>query len=169
MGILTVLPQPWWQKRLDGSLRPVMRFVAGPNAWLEEPQQTHYWNNLKFSVVPPEIRRDAIQVAGDPTASSRWKWGFVPLFHLPIIGGWRNYVVLDPVSQYRYGWHPGWITGDACGCSRVLIDGPVRLLRGPEDATFFGVTAQHGEPLSLRIIGYGRIGDGGPYCQMPLL
>jgi hypothetical protein len=168
MKILVVPPQPRWQQRLDWSLRPVMRIVAGPAAWGEEPQQTHFWNNVKFQEVPEAVLARTVRIAGDPEAVSRWKLWHVPHFHLPVLGGWRRYVVLRP-KAYRYPWHPGWLTGDACGASRIGIEGAVRLLLGPDDAQFFGVSATFGEPLLLEVVGYGTIGDGGPYCQLPLL
>jgi len=84
------------------------------------------------------------------------------------MGGWRKYVVLEP-QAYAGEWHPGWSTGKEAGCSRVAVVGAVRLLRSFESTSFFGVEAGSGAPLLLKIKGFGTIGDGGPFSQLPLL
>jgi hypothetical protein len=161
-----VPPLPWGLTALDWTLRPAMRIVAGPRAFFEEPQQTHFWNNVKFQELPGALRPFLLRVAGNPSANHRWM-GKVPWFHLPFLGGWKKYVVLRPAT-YSHSWHPGWSTHDACGCSRIRTEGAVRLLLGPTDVSFFGVSAEQGQPLNLEIVGYGTIGDGGPYSQVPL-
>ncbi len=155
-------------RTLDRVLRPLMRFIAGPRAWFEEPQQTHFWNNQKLETFPTTWVSYLLQVPGDSTAASRWLFGFIPVFHIPIFGGWKRYVVIEPLD-YVGTWHPGWVAVDVVGCSRVSVRGSVRLLQCPDLTDFFGVAVDDGQPILLKIVGYGVIGDGGPYCQLPLL
>lgn len=165
MSFLYIPPTGWLTYCADFLMSPLMYMLAGTVA--EAPQETHRWNNLKFSwreVKLLEINLMTV-VAGVP-ASRRWL-GKIPLFHLPILGGWREYVVLEPAVPVMY-WHPGWYTSHVCGASRLAKRGRVRLLRGSETTSFFGVN-EHGEQIPLTIVGYGRIGDGGPYAHLPLL
>lgn len=166
---ITITPLPWTIRLIDWMLRPLMRFIAGPHAWFEEPQQTHFWNNQKLDTLPDSwVSSYLLRVPGDSTATPRWIFGFVPLFHIPIFGGWKRYVVLEPID-YIGGWHPGWVAVDVIGCSRISVRGPVRLLQCPNPTEFFGVASDGGLPVTLRIIGFGTIGDGGPYSRLPLL
>lgn len=148
----------------DWLMRPVMRLLSG--ALREEPQRTHRWNNRRLS--PEEVavlNTDAmIRRAGDPDAMR-----FKPiLFHIPCLGGWKKYVVVRPFSQRHQRWHIGWLTPHVNGMSLVQLEGPVRVLLGPEPVKFFGVDAQ-GEQIIVHCIGEGTIGDGSPYSRMPLL
>ncbi|MCX6718328.1 MAG: hypothetical protein NTY81_01850 [Candidatus Staskawiczbacteria bacterium] len=45
--------------------------------------------------------------------------------------------------------------------------GPIRVLLGPKDVSFFGVD-DNGVQVPIHQIGGGRIGDGGPFSQVPL-
>ncbi len=96
----------------------------------------------------------------------RWLFGF-PIFHVPIFGGWRDYVVLSPYSVNQE-WHVGWIASDVCGISRIKLSGPVRMLLGPGDVEFFGIDME-GCQIPICKIGQGKIGDGGKYKRTPLL
>ncbi len=102
---------------------------------------------------------------GDPSASVRYWWKF-PVFHAPIVGGWRNYIVLQSLHIHT-PWYVGWIAGDIIGVSRLSFPA-VRVLRGKRDTRFFGVTAD-GTQVPLKHVGCGRIGDGSPYGELPLL
>ncbi len=158
---------------LDAALVPFMKFIQGCG---EEPQRTHRWNNKKFRTAEERAvlnRSIMLSVPGDPTAFDRrrycswWSWVLVLIFHIPILGGWREYVVLAPEDHHVGEWMPGWWAGNAVGVSRLRIRGPVRLLRGPSETLFFGVDA-HGCQIRLREIGRGRIGQGGPFAHLPL-
>lgn len=138
----------------------------------EVPQRTHRWNNQKFVPNNSLDKEAKVRVKGD-TKALRTRWlGFVPLFHIPIFGGWREYVVLEPLED-TVRWHVGWsIPTDArmngYWISNIPQRGAVRMLRGPQSTCFFGIT-RRGRQIPLRIIGYGRIGAGGPYAKLPLL
>lgn len=89
-------------------------------------------------------------------------------FHLPRLGGWKNYVVLEPTSGDGKGWHVGWIAGNVIGVSRIPLNGPVRVLVGSGKVSWFGVNSDGGQ-IKLRQVGIGRIGDGGTFAKIPLL
>lgn len=154
-------------------MAPLMYLVQG---CFEKPQQTHVWNNIKFRTDEERaiFNRDSmLTIHGDPTiCSGRWyslgKIGIrIPIFHIPILGGWREYVVVAPQDPCVGLWCPGWWTPDVVGVSQLRSRGAVRLLRGPQDAQFFGVDGK-GMQIRLKIVGYGRIGNHDPYAHLPL-
>ena len=134
----------------------------------ETPQQTHRWNNVTLHRQQLDHLQTELAVAcpGVPTTTDRF-WLGLPVFHLPIFGGWKEYVVLSP-STAEQAWHVGWIAGDTAGLSQITVRGPVRMLRGPGAVTFFGVTPA-GVQTPIQMIATGRIGDQGPYAASPLL
>jgi hypothetical protein len=138
----------------------------------EVPQRTHRWNNYKYHPAATLAKEAKVRVKGDPKALREAWLGLIPLFHIPILGGWREYVVLEPAED-TVKWHVGW--GQAVnmgmseyGVSSITLRGGVRMLRGPKTVCFFGLT-RRGRQIPLRIVGYGRIGDRGPYSKLPLL
>ncbi|MEX1112466.1 MAG: hypothetical protein WEC84_03310 [Candidatus Andersenbacteria bacterium] len=163
---LHVRPLGWVARLADTLMIPLMYLASGTIK--ESPQQTHLWNNTKLS--SEEIRHLSRETmahcSGDPTAVSRYICG-IPVFHIPILGGWRMYVVLEPV-EHDQEWHVGWTAEDTQGVSRVAIRGPVRTLIGPGDASFFGVTVE-GEQVPIRHVATGYIWKHGPYARLPLL
>jgi len=145
-----------------------MRLISG--APFETPQSTRFWNNRKLTRESSEKipRSMKLLCYGIPEEKKRWL-GFTPIFHIPILGGWKNFVVLKPRGSYNKEWHVGWITEDnVFGISLVPITGGVRLLLGPGDVKFFAIGAE-GRLMELKEVGRGKIGDNGPYCQTLLL
>lgn len=161
---------------IDWALRPVMRFVSGvPD---EAPQRTHRWNNTKLDPVQVEECLDWINVVcreGDPNAIPRMPGSF--RFHLPRFGGWNKYVVMQPevysdagMLWYQGPWHVGWLTDTSAGVSRLTLEGPVRMLIGPEKVWFFGIEGKGGsKQMRLKFKGEGVIGDGSEFKNIPLL
>ena len=94
---------------LDICMAPVMRFISG--APFERPQESHHWHAQRLS--ENEIRTVdinlAVIIAGNDRA--RINTGKGPLFHIPLIGGWRNYAVLEVQSSASV-WHIAWIVRD---------------------------------------------------------
>ena len=88
-------------------------------------------------------------------------------FHIPIIGGWRDYVVVSPASHES--WYIGWISAQSLAVSRIKVTGPIRMLLSSESVSFFAINPKNGEQVPLKKIGVGRIGDKGPHSQLPLL
>lgn len=145
----------------DWLMTPLMYIVSG--TFRESPQQTHRWNNTKLNKNDIVLNRQymARGVGNQDTPS-----GSFLRIHLPILGGLRNYVVLEPMTQGV--WHVGWEKGDRIAVTRIPLKGPVRMLVGQGDAHFFGIDA-NGYQIPIKKIGTGRIGDRGPYTKLPLL
>ncbi len=164
---------------LDNCLEPIMRFLAGDGN--EAPQRTHFWNNIKLSklAVWQLSEEKMVCVPDDPLALPRWKWHWIPIFHMPRFGGWKRYVVLkpDPSEAFIHSWRVGWLAEDVRGISLIqipvvgdendVLDGCVRVLRGPEECQFFGIN-ESGQQIKIKIVDYGEIGDG-KYPSVPLL
>lgn len=131
----------------------------------ESPQLTHFWNNMKL----PRNTADhldfslMVHVNGDPEAiPRRGFWDF--RFHL---GGWPNYVVLAP-EQPMDEWYVGWITSQGVGISQIPISRYVRMLRGPDNISFFGVRVSNHEQVGIRQVAEGTLGHSGPHARDPL-
>ncbi len=137
----------------------------------ESWQRTHFWNNIKIkdSDTIQNLRMDAhlIPFGGDASAASRWLLGFIPIFHIPIFGGWKKFVVLEPVS-YEEEWFVGWYPGDvSAGISRIPLKGSVRVLIGRSNVSFFGLDKE-GNSIHLVQTGKGYVGKAGKFSHIPL-
>jgi len=134
----------------------------------ELPQRTHRWNNLKVSLATLSFLEAKLMASceADAVALPRWL-GFLPVFHLPIVGGWKQFVVIRPVSKQSV-WFVGWVAGDTAGISQIPLRSSVRLLKGPGPAQFFGLDGQ-GSQIALQVCGDGVIGKAGSYRHIPLL
>lgn len=105
-------------------------------------------------------------VEEDAAAVKRW-WAFLPIFHIPVLGGWKHFVVLEPkVPQDK--WFVGWIAGDTIGISQIELSHRVRLLKGPSGVFFFGVN-EHGDQISLQKAGEGVVRTKHNFTKVPLL
>ncbi len=156
-----------WRRLADALLVPLMYLVSG--TWHEVPQRTHFWNNRKLRR-EEMVRLDPnylVHVPGVSDAARQRYLALLPKFHMPIIGGWREYVVFTAAPDIP-SWHIGWVAPDVAGVSLVPITGQVRVLCGPADVWFFGVTPG-GDQIQIAPVGYGRIGAGGPHVQTLLL
>lgn len=162
---IDVRPLGRLERIADVLMVPIMYLISG--TFTETPQQTHFWNNTKLTAKDVAHLNDdgKVSCAGDEFANARW-WHRFPLFHAPLFGGWKEYIVLQ--SDSAQDWHVGWIADDVIGVSRIKICGPVRVLRGPGDVHFFGVDTK-GQQITLREISRGIIGAGGEYANAPLL
>src|SRR3989344_2294378 len=136
------VPSLGWPARLaDKLMIPVMYLVSG--TLNEKPQKTHRWNNKKLTKaeVGSLNQEEMAHCRGVSYANKR----HLLRFHIPIFGGWQSYVVLEP--EHPQGWHVGWIPQDtAAGVSRIQLSGPVRLLLGPDEVSFFGISASRRNP-----------------------
>jgi hypothetical protein len=166
MGVIVVEPLRWWEHALDACFDPVMRCLAG--TFSEAPQMTHFWNNKKLSQGDVQDLNDSCMVYAEGVCMAKpRRWGVIPIFHMPIFGGWRDYIVIAPEAHQKR-WYVGWICTDVVGISRVELAGPVRVLLGAAPVTFFGVDV-HGYQIHVRHAGRGVIGEGGSFSQLPLL
>jgi hypothetical protein len=150
----------------DVLMTPIMYIISG--TFREAPQQTHRWNNTTLKPEQVAHLGDGKKVfcSGVASAGVRF-WLSIPFFHIPLLGGWKDYVVLQPADTNQE-WYIGWLAHDVAGVSRIRIRGPVRMLLGPGDVSFFGVNLE-GDQIQLQEIGRGKIGDGGRFRNAPLL
>ena len=162
---IVVTPIGWFAKLADVLMVPLMYLIAG--TLKEVPQRGHRWNNKRLLRSDVNVLDNAIMVHCSCIPSAmRSRWLF--LFHIPILGGWRNYVVLEPVAQLK-AFHIGYITNDIVGVSRIILSGPVRMLIGNGNVSFYGIDADCYEQISIREIGRGCIGGGGKFSKERLL
>lgn len=164
---IRVRPLSGYEKLFDWGMMPLMYLLAG--TFEEIPQRTHFWNNRKLrSGEVMELKECAMVTVSGSGAIGRWKYGF-PIFHAPILGGWNEYIVLEPLINVNQSWYVGWVPNDeSSGVSRVQVSGPVRLLLGNGPTKFFGLN-EGGVQIKIREIGRGSIGDGGPFSNILLL
>lgn len=144
-------------------LSPLMRLISG--APFEAPQSTHFWNNQKLAQENIGKIHQSMRLSFQGNLGEEKSW----LAFVPILGGWKNFVVLRPRKFYNQEWLVGWIAeNNVFGISLVRIKGDVRLRLGPGDVQFFAIDAD-GCLIELKEVGRGEIGDNGPYCQTLLL
>ncbi len=148
----------------DWIMAPLMRLVSG--APFESPQRTHFWNNIKLSRGDTRHLKESLMVH-TPGSRKAIRKGLLR-FHIPVLSGWKEYVVIKPTSHNGY-WYIGWTTPAVTGISRIKVRGEVRVLRGPGDALFFGLSVNTFEQVCLGDIAEGRIGDRGKYSRTLLL
>lgn len=160
---LKVKPQGSVSRFCDALVKPAMYCFSG--TIYEAPQQTHFWNNTKLTgrETAHLLHDYLVHAKGIPGSMPRIK----PIFHFPIFGGWRDYIVLTPTG-HKGTWHVGWIDDDS-GVSQIVLQSPVRMLIGPGPSTFFGLAAENNIQIKIEKIGTGRIGEGGEYACIPLL
>ena len=163
---LDVRPLGWVARLADVLMIPIMYLVSGTT---ESPQRTHRWNNtpLTHDQIAHLSSEKRVFCRGIGGVGNRVRCRGLR-FHIPILGGWRDYVIIQPGENVRE-WHIGWITTDATGGSRIVLHGCVRMLIGPRDVSFFGIHFGNHEQIGVRQIGVGRIGDRGQYSRVPLL
>lgn len=160
-----------WRSLLDIALLPIMLVLSGFKP--SDIQHTHPWHTYRGfdeTTIDPAL---SVEIYGNDT--SRIGKHALFLFHAPIIGGWKRYVVLAPVSGER-PFHIGWCVRSAVtgvvldkGISRLPITAQsVRMLVGPPTQInkFFTVSSA-GEQRAVALIGQGTIGDE-HYENIPL-
>lgn len=163
--IIVVPPLGWLAKIADILMVPLMYLISGTLS--ETPQRGHRWNNKRLKKSDIETLDTSSMVHCNGILNSmRFRWLF--LFHIPILGGWRNYIVMKPVDSKKE-WHIGYITNDMVGISRIRLSGSVRMLIGNGNVSFFGIDAKTHEQILIRKIGNGKIGDNGPFAKEILL
>ncbi len=140
---------------LDFALTPFMLFFNKFNFPLQE---THHWHT--YNIDKNKIKKGTLIYAQKSNA----KYGHsakLGLYHMPVFGGLDRYVVLE-AQGFKDFWYVGWSGGDArAQIHRLPIkDSQIKLLtpiRGSYEAIGFD---KDGKQLKLKIVGYGKIGDG---------
>ena len=153
---------PFFFRIFDFLLIPLMFFLSGFH--FELPQETHKWH-MQIANCSIVDESKGIKVIGDD--KSRFS-NSTPLNHMPIFGGWKNYVILE-ASGYSNYWNVGWKLKyvdskrpDKCEIHKLRINSPyIKLLKGISDSekVFFGLN-EKGEYVKLKIVGNGVLGDG---------
>lgn len=166
MKAIPIKTQGVWGKIADRAMMPLMYLLQGNIS--ESPQRTHRWNNQHLQNYQiSDLQADKIEiVAGDTGAHRRW-FGPIPLFHMPVFGGWKKFVILQPKMPAKE-WYIGWVAFDALGVSMIPLQGPVRVGIGPRQAQFFGLN-QSGQQIDIDVVGEGIIGQAGEFSHIPLL
>ena len=166
---MTFTPQGALGHIADMAMAPLMYLFQGNCKGVA--QRTHVWNNQKYCGA-----RYVHAVSDDFTVydegNSAEKSRGVVRFHLPIVGGWKKFLVIGPVLQEHAPWHIGWHNwdsgGEFAGVSLVPVVGCIRVLQGDMPMRFFGILPQ-GDQVPVTLKGFGHIGQAGAYAQLPLL
>lgn len=135
----------------DLILRPIMFLLQGN--FRESPQETHPWHVKRFV-----WKKKGILIKGNDHESRFGQSGLSKrfgLFHMPILGGLKKYVILEN-SNYNNYWNIGW--NDQIQKLRIH-DKRVKLLVGKENFDAHGLS-DNKEEVELKIIDFGKIGDG---------
>ncbi|MBI2032363.1 MAG: hypothetical protein HYV38_01910 [Candidatus Levybacteria bacterium] len=106
-----------------------------------------------------------VQIIGDDP--SRYSAKGFPFFHIPMLGGWKNYVIIEAKDFGKY-WNVGWIVKFKNSKEVVYqiqalrIHSPfVKLLTGINDSEklFFAI-GEDGSFVDIRMMDRGSLGDG---------
>lgn len=160
--MIKVEPYQFPYKFLDWLLSPAMRLISG--APFEAPQEVHNWNmqdidNGKKNEIKQEL---SVSVSGTYSGYLGKEHGGI-LFHFPILGGWKEYIVFE--TSFRGTWYLGWIVEGMKRpyfqvCKLALHDARVRALKPAKGVSvlFFAIN-ELGEQIPLVQTGEGTIGD----------
>ena len=166
---IEVKPLGFLARFLDSLLVPIMYILSG--TLKEKPQSTHFWNKRRLNI-SEKCRLDRkmmVHKDGIKGEKDRYLLGFIPIFYMPIFGGWRYYVVLSPVFPCKE-WYVGWISEDGkVEISRIKLNGPVRVLIGPYPVHFFGIDAKDNSQTLIWQMDAEFINDTGRHGGLPLL
>lgn len=180
-GIKHIKPLGLLPRIADTLMVPIMQIATGNLH--ESPQRTHRWNNRKLTKEEVEGLDPCLMVEAPGIQTGAISdYGF--RFHIPILGGWRDYIVIRPIFEDDEPWYPGWTNEKVSGVSRLPINGAVRLLLGPTTTRFFGVLAPDGyddfdwfsttppprhPQIKIEVVNKGRIGVRSKFSKLPLL
>ena len=163
------VPQDAYGYLADIAISPFMYLFQGN--YNEIPQRTHVWNNDKF-VGSRYVDSVSSEYTFYDSGNNEEKPKGLVRFHLPVLGGWKNFLVLSPVLEEVTSWHIGWHNWDEggvfAGISLIPIRGCVRVLQGDKPMRFFGILP-HGIQVPICLKGFGTIGQAGAYATLPLL
>ena len=136
---------------IDIFMRPTMFLLQGN--FSESPQETHPWHVKRFV-----WKKKGLLIEGSDFESRFGQSGLSKrfgLFHMPILGGLKKYVILQK-NNYNDYWNIGW--NDQIQKLRIH-DKLIKLLVGKEDFEAYGLS-DNKEEVNLKIIDFGKIGDG---------
>ena len=147
---------------LDYLMMPLMWVLCGFG--LELPQETHRWHMRNYPII--KVPKDKlVKIQGDDPSKYAAK-GF-PFYHIPLLGGWKNYIILEAKNYGRY-WNIGWIVEFKNQDRAVyqiqgsrIYDPRIKLLKGINDSdkSFFAI-GETGDFVDIKLVDQGIIGDG---------
>lgn len=164
-------PLSRWAQLGDVALWPIMYLACGGRATgfrTGDIQNTHPWHCQRVDATV--LDADQLLRVMAPTTKSMRR--IRPFFHLPLLGGWHQYVVVQAdAPRYHIGWAIPTVDGERyrmAQLNRLPLDGPVKMLRAG-DAPWVDLFAvdEPGRQRPLKCIGEGRLGDGA-YPEYPL-
>lgn len=164
--MLSIKPLNRLERFLDTLFTPIMYCVSG--TFSEHPQMTHHWNNHHLERDSVSFLRSELMMRCERRNQEKVRSNQGIRFHIPILGGWKHYVVLEADNSSGQ-YYVGWINDQVCGVSRIPLSGKVRLLVGPRTVQFFAIDQATGQQIALRKVGQGVVGKGGQHCHVPLL
>lgn len=159
-----VKPMPALFRLLDLLLVPVMRALGVGS---ELPQETHRWHCQAITANDLVDETLALTIDGDDPSPRSNKIFPLPLFHMPVFGGWTRYVVVEVLSDISV-WHIGWVHTECppgfklrSAIQRLPIrTRKIRMLKLPHGNRMkLFALAPDGTQLACRASGEGFLGD----------
>jgi hypothetical protein len=164
--MVEIIKVPLLFRLLDRMLWPVM-FVLG-GCKFDSIQETHRWHGQPIDAGEIDERL-SVFVEGNDRSPVRTNALYpFPTFHAPILGGWRNYTVLQIQAVAPY-WHVGWIhrrypfNGRPRSHAQRLpiFTGEIRVLtQAIGFQTQYFALDSSGRQIPLKVVGEGVLGDG---------
>ena len=150
----------------DCILSPFMFLLGGLK--MDSIQQTHGWHTLDVDPNVVDLKKSLTVIGSD--ASKFNNFGRIidhlGVFHMPIFGGWKNYVILECKDTF---WYVGWLSKGFSQAHCLPIKGSkVKVLTGIKGnkTVFFGVD-KNGNQVPIKKLAQGILGDG-KYKSVPL-
>lgn len=158
--IFNVPATPKVLRIVDYLMLPLMLFLGGfQKDSIQETHPWHLWRRFKINDID---QNKTLPFTGQ---GEKLKSHFLFLFHAPIFGGWKKYIVLQPTNysgKYRVGWvvYRNGKQKEASIHKLLINNSPARLLSGSEKYSgyFFAIDAS-GRQIELEIAGKGVLGD----------
>lgn len=147
-------------KKLQGYYR-IFDFLFIPFMWFFGKfsfplQETHKWHT--YNINPKGLKNGTVVKAQKSKSRFGHEVGF-GLFHMPVFGGLDVYAVLE-AQGFDNSWYIGWKGGETQIHKLPIMQNRIKLLvpiKGSYEALGFD---KDGKQLKLKVIGYGKIGDG---------
>lgn len=152
---------------LDIIFVPIM-FVAG-GLKRDSIIWTHRWNLQKH--VNPDLFEKTPELRIEGHKDSKLYHGLRYLqFHIPVLGGWKNYYIIKPKNNDIKNWKIAWkncVGHRSFQMSKFKFNGPVKMLYGPYPVILYGFDKDDNQ-IELEKIHEGKLGDG-KFRNVPLI
>jgi hypothetical protein len=162
MAYRFVIPKtPGFFRLVDFAMKPIMFVLGGFNR--NSLQETHPWH-LYRNIDEKNIDLSLVYTHQGDDSSLIQKHALF-LFHSPIFGGWKKYIVLEPSTSER-PFYIGWTiqtknTRKTEVHKLPIYENSIRVLSGsPLFSGYFFALSAEGEQVPIKCIGQGRLGDG---------